>query len=210
MDKKSSNNIGDLINLFLSEGEEVLRKMSTESGKGSPGDDRRRGGNHFLDRVGGDAPGRSTEAPVGGRVRGIGDPVGGRVRGTGGHVGGGRPTSAVSGGVGDGVHPKVKNHVVRDAREDVGIGKDQDVRDERLDVVRVDHGGVRKRSMEVVVIDKSVSGISGHIKSVSIREDMIKIQFSSNKVFVIEVDSVDVSSVEIECEGHNVYVRYEK
>lgn len=199
MDKKSSNNLGDLINLFLSEGEEVLRKMSTESGKGSSGDDRRRGGNHFLDRVAGDAPGRSS-----------GDGVGGRVRGNGGHVGGGRPTSAASGGLGAGVHPKVKNHVTRDVRGDTSIGKGQDVGDASLDVVRVDHGGVRKRSMEVVVIDKAASGISGHIKSVSIREDMIKIQFSSNKVFVIDVDSVDVSSVEIECEGHNVYVRYEK
>lgn len=204
MDKKLGNDLVDLLGSLLSEGEEVVRKMANESNKDRPGGERVRG------------------VPVGGFGAGASRPAGNRPgdrfldtdgdSGTREHRRGGSPSpsrtssNSFKGARGD--RRDVNGHVVSPNRQS-GTERDGNVETSE-DILRGDGHGVTKRSMEVVVIDKGISKISGHIKSVVIREDLIKIQFSSDKTFVLDVDGIDINSVEIECEGHKVYVRYEK
>lgn len=204
MDKKLGNDLVDLLGSLLSEGEEVVRKMANESNKDRPGGERVRG------------------VPVGGFGAGASRPAGNRPgdhfldtdgdSGTREHRRGGSPSSVRTTSnipkSGRGDRPAVYEREVSNKNR-TGIGSEGTVETSE-DILRGDGHGVTKRSMEVIVIDKGISKISGHIKSVVIREDIIKIQFSSDKTFVLDVDGIDINSVEIECEGHKVYVRYEK
>lgn len=206
MDKKLGNDLVGLLGSLLSEGEEVVRKMANESNKdrpggvrvpgvraggvgagpGSVGNGEKRPGHHFLE------PEEGSRADV---PRRGGSPSPSRTS-----------SNSFKGARGD--RRDVNGHTVSPNRQS-GIERAGNVENSG-DILRGDGEGVTKRSMEVVVIDKVLSKISGHIKSVVIREDMIKIQFTSDKTFVLDVDGIDISSVEIECEGHKVYVRYEK
>lgn len=206
MDKKLGNDLVDLLGSLLSEGEAVVRKMANESNKDRPGGERVHGVRTGCIGAG--------TGPVGceenrNRHTFLDDEENSRtdVLRRGGSPSPSRTSSNSFKGV-RGDRRDVNGYTVSPNRQS-GIERAGNV-ETSGDILRGDGEGVTKRSMEVVVIDKGISKISGHIKSVVIREDIIKIQFSSDKTFVLDVDGIDINSVEIECEGHKVYVRYEK